>query len=88
MRVVALLCFLPAFISHATAAPWQRLRLGQQRQLVLDRKPVGSEAYLEDNALHKTGLSFSSARAEEYRIKERLPDIDGPLTFAWDHASC
>jgi hypothetical protein len=84
MKPAALLCFLPAFLSHTTAAftgspQW----LDQQRQIIRDRKLSNKLETLQprDNALLEGSiLRFDDERAEAYRIKEPLPDIDGSWT--------
>jgi hypothetical protein len=80
MRPAALLCLLPVLLSHTTGTLKSPQWLDERRQIVLDRKVVLEFEAVQprDNALLEAStLSFKDERAEQYRIKERLPDIDG-----------
>jgi hypothetical protein len=89
MRAATLVCFLAVFLRHTATAYRSPQWLDQQRQIVRDRKVANQLETVQskNNALLEAStLSSRAERAEAYRIKEPLPDIDGPCSQTFVYA--
>jgi hypothetical protein len=73
--VLVLFPFLLQLLFCTTAALKTPKWIEERRQMVLDRKTSDSFEKIEPREEAAT-LTFSSSRAEQYRVKDRLPDID------------